>query len=650
MLQSTEKFVPKNGHTLRVIGVCRISTVHQDEESLTDQEALYHTWLRQNVSEPYDLHVISGQGSGESLNRAEYTQLVEQISTGEFDLVLCEDLGRICRRVHAHLLCEEAGDFGTRVIALNDHVDTGVDGWQNNSFFAVMRHEAYNRDTAKRIRRSLRNRFTQGGVVQTLPYGYIKPHSRATDEECTKDPTAVKVYEEWFRRLEEGQSFAEIADWLNQSGIPTGPACWRKSKWDGSLVGTVTRNPLLKGIRQRNRRKSIRKNSSGIRATTKAEPEELLQRSCPHLAFIEAERYDRVIRMLTEKNQYCHRKGVNGRDPRANVPRKRTRWPGQHLTCGLCGRVLIFGGNGSKDYLACHGSQEHLCWNVVSCHFAVAARSIAAAVLSEIENWPDYDGELVARIQQETTNLQAAKDQSLKDLKQREIKLARDEENLRRALREYGPSPLLQSEMTQLEREKKALRVEQDQVERQHLPKVELPQLEELRTLARVQFQKLALESEEFGRLMRRLIPRIDCYAYEPLDGGRPVLRAAVTLHLGGLLNRPQSDGGFGWDSLTRIIVVDLFEMPQRIRFREQILDLVSRQKQREVAQTLGVKQPVITNAINLTKRMVELGRTDPYYPVRQPIEHGNRYRRHKHPRFRHSPLPGYETPKFPTE
>jgi len=67
--------------------------------------------------------------------------------------------------------------------------------------FAAMRHEAYNKDTAKRIRRTLRNRFNQGGVIQTHIYGYIKPSGIQHDSELQKDPAAEPIYEHWFQIL-----------------------------------------------------------------------------------------------------------------------------------------------------------------------------------------------------------------------------------------------------------------------------------------------------------------------------------------------------------------------------------------------------------------------------------------------------------------
>src|SRR5262249_47219893 len=96
----------RNGHLLKVLGIARISTVHQDALSLEDQEALYRSWLQQHVDGPFDLTMIAGQGSGESLERQEIAEAEGEIETGTYDLVIAEDLGRIFRRVHAHLFCE----------------------------------------------------------------------------------------------------------------------------------------------------------------------------------------------------------------------------------------------------------------------------------------------------------------------------------------------------------------------------------------------------------------------------------------------------------------------------------------------------------------------------------------------------------------
>jgi hypothetical protein len=321
--------VPRNGRTLKVLATCRISGDNQDVKSLADQEALYRRWLVEHTELTYEMDVIAGRGSGECLDRVEYDLAIEKVESQQFDLFLCEDLGRICRRVHAHLFCELCEDKGTRLIAINDHVDTGREDWGLCSFFAVMRHETYNKDTAKRIRRTLRHRFSQGGVFQCEIYGYIKPPGAQGEADVRKDLAAEPIYHEWFRRLENGGTYAEIADWLNDQHIPTGRHS-RSRRWSVAMVSRITHNPILKGLRERNNKISRRVNKTGRRRCVKAPPEERLERHCPHLAFFEPAYYDRVIRIIDQRNAKYRRRGINGIDQRKDVPKKRTAWPGQH--------------------------------------------------------------------------------------------------------------------------------------------------------------------------------------------------------------------------------------------------------------------------------------------------------------------------------
>lgn len=112
--------------------------------SLEDQEALYRRWLAEHTDLPYRLTMISGRGSGECLDRQEALRAENEVESRTYDLVIAEDLGRIFRRIHARLFCELCEDVGTRLIALNDHVDIAQDNWRVLAGFASMRHEMYN--------------------------------------------------------------------------------------------------------------------------------------------------------------------------------------------------------------------------------------------------------------------------------------------------------------------------------------------------------------------------------------------------------------------------------------------------------------------------------------------------------------------------
>ncbi|MDZ4687350.1 MAG: recombinase family protein [Planctomycetaceae bacterium] len=277
----------RNGHVLRIIIVVRISTIHHDPRSLAEQEAMCLAYIAQHYDGEVEVIDIASQGSGEHLDRDELRDLEVRIASRQFDVVIVEDLGRICRRKRAYDFCEMCQDCGTRLISINDKVDTAVAGWEDMAFIATWHHERSNRDTSDRIRSSLNNRFDHGGGVQFVLYRYIKPEGAKSDADLLKDPAAEAIIPELFRRLEQGARYAELADWLNERGIPPGPCC-RLPPWDGSMVRRFVHNPILKGIRLRNRLISKRHHKTGRHKSVKAEPQQLRVRKCPHLAYFEA--------------------------------------------------------------------------------------------------------------------------------------------------------------------------------------------------------------------------------------------------------------------------------------------------------------------------------------------------------------------------
>lgn len=298
---------PKDGHVWEVLGVYRVSDPtpgKQDWRSLDDQEAADRKWLDRELGPgAYRLTVVAGSGSGEFLGRAEYQQVLGLVETGRFDLVRCEDLGRVVRRVHAHLFCELCDDHDTRLIAPNDRLDTALPGWRESSIFAVFHHDRSNRDTSERIKRTHRNRFAAGGLVGNLTYGWTKPTGAKRDDQVSVDPAAAEVYREWFRLLgEEQASFAEVARWLTSVGVkfPTRRPGIHDDP-DAKSVARLTFNVLLKGVRERNRRKTRRVNKSGRYVSVKADPHELLVRRVPHLAIFDEAYYDRVVTKVRER-------------------------------------------------------------------------------------------------------------------------------------------------------------------------------------------------------------------------------------------------------------------------------------------------------------------------------------------------------------
>ena len=630
--------VARNGRNLKILAVCRISTLHQDERSLADQEASYRSWVAAHTDTPYDMIVLASQGSGEALDRQDYLKAIELVETGSFDLVITEDLGRICRRLHAHLFCETCEDNGTRLIALNDYVDTAREDWRMGSYFAVMRHEAYNKDTSNRIRRSLRNRFQEGSVFQFPLYGYIKPEGAKGDADVSKDPAAEPIYDEWFRRLESGASYAEIADWLNERGIPTGPYC-RDKTWTCAMVSRVTHNPILKGVRVRNAKVSRRINKTGHRRSVKAPPEERLERVCPHLAFIGPGRYDRVVRIADRRNAKYRRQGTEGVDQRQGVSKKRTTWPGQHLRCGVCGRIFHWTGVKHKKMMMCSGAATYHCWNSLVLGGELVVRKLTEAILAAIESLPDFDACFLDMVRQKAEEANGRRSGRRQEVQRQLQGLNRQIAQVTDAIAAMGGSRALLEKLRALESEQGQLEEAARELEAAPPAELTLPSAEEIKRAARDVFASFAADSPEVGRLMRTLLPELKVYPYRLCDGGAVEMRAKFTLHLVALTPSipalSELDGVF-----RREMVVDLFDPPQRVQYRQQVMSLRDEGKtEREAAAALGITQTAVQRAAALDRLMREKDIGDPYLPVLDPPVDYGKMRRHLHRRYRFEPL-----------
>jgi DNA invertase Pin-like site-specific DNA recombinase len=630
---------PRRGRVLRVVGVARISTDHQDEKSLADQEALYRRWLDEHYDGAFELKMIATRGSGERLDREELDVLYREIESRTIDLILAEDLGRIVRRVHAVLICEACEDDGVRLIAINDHVDTGRPDWRVHSLFSSMRHEMYNKDTSGRIRRTQRNRFEQGGILRQPCFGYQKPPGAKHDSQLRKLTEYAWVIEGIFQRLEQGRTYSEISDWLNESNVPVGPAV-RVRKWTGILVRNLVFNPLLKGVRQRNKTMSVRINKTGRRKSVKAPPEELLTRHVPELAFIDADRYDRLLAKLVKKGESYSIPKRLGHDPRAGRPKKRSRWPGQHLYCGICRRMYVYGGHGRKAYLMCSGARLYACWNGATVEAGLAAGRLSEAVFDAIRQLPNFDASLVEMVKSETRQLAATKHDRTNQVRKGLHSVDRAISNITGAIKAHGHSTVLLEELKDLEAQKERLTAELEESEAVTDTKEELPSIDFVRQEALTAFQGLAAESYEFARGMRQLIPRIEVFPVRLADGGNIELRAKFKLSLADYIPLSLRTPSV-LEHLEQELAVDLFEMPERAKFLDRIIELRSQgMKQRDVGKVLGIFQPPVQRAEKLHKLMRARGLIDPYVPVTQPPDDYTKFRRHRHPRYRFDPLP----------
>ncbi|MBA2117848.1 hypothetical protein HOV93_50540 [Planctomycetes bacterium FF15] len=428
-------------------------------------------------------------------------------------------------------------------------------------------------------------------------------------------------------------SYSEVVDWLNAKKVPTGRYV-SSNRWTVSTLRNLVYNPLLKGVRVRNRVKSKRINKTGTTQIVKAAPDELLERHCPHLAFVEAHRYDALIRFLDKKNAGYRRKKVDGRDPRAMVPKKRTRFPGQQVFCAVCGHPMRWGGHGQVDRFVCKGAKEYRCWQSGTFDGNLASKKILTAVFQAIEELPDFAEHLQSQIIMQSRALTDSRASEKEQIQKRIDQLNREMGNLIQFVKRGKHSDAVMKEIAETEKQLDETSFELQELEARPSLVPKLPSSDKVRELAMDAITTGLDCPYKMSRVMRPLIPRIEAYPMRLCDGGPVVIRAKFQLNLCNLIPG-MKDLFSAREAMTRTMEVDLFEPVQRELFREQIVKLRrTGMYQRDIAAQLGITQPAVQNALKLQDAMDTSGLKDPYVSVTEAPADLGRMRRHRHRRF----------------
>lgn len=162
--------------------------------------------------------------------------------------------------------------------------------------------------------------------------------------------------------------------------------------------------------------------------------------------------------------------------------------------------------------------------------------------------------------------------------------------------------------------------------------------MSELKERALAALQELSQESIDFGQLMRKLIPRMFVVPHRLCDGGKVVHRLRLTLNLVPFLESNNVP-----DEAAKLLIhelsIDLFDPPQRVRFRKQIIEMRRKMTEAQVAKELGITVTAAQHAAQLHRLMEEKGLIDPYIELTDPPEDDCKLKRHLHPAYRFSKL-----------
>lgn len=631
------------GRPLRVCRICRISTAHQDERSLDEQDFQAEEELSSCYTGPVEWLDIRSQGSGDLLDTEAHHELERVIKERQADLVLLEDLGRIARRIDTHAFCELCVLHGVRLISIREQVDTVIEGWEDVSILSLWHHERSNRETSKRIKRTKRGRFVTHGPIHQVIFGYVKPSGTKNDSDVCKDPDLEEFSLGIIERLEDDWTYADVSDWLNRHDVPVGPNCDRgipkdQSRWTGVMVRRWIKNEILHGERYHNKTETHRVDRNGTRRQKRSEADRVLSRSVPHLAMISKERHEVLLAKLAMRNR------GSGRTPKeAYGTRARSDFPGTALNCGICGRTFIYGARGDCDSLACSGIRNHLCWVGNSVNMDVVDRKLRGAAYARLEALAESSGVLAESVRDAVASQNVERDREIKRLRKALQAKTLETDNVLNQIAAGEAPPIVNEFLSKLESERKTLQALLIDAER--IPDVpDFPDDDTLLRIAREELFELDRTNPEYSHAMRRLLPQIEVFPVLPIDadeiGSRIKFRARVSMDLlalpsvgthGGLISCP-----------TETLIVDLFDPPQRIVLAPKVKELqLKGLKQREIRDAIGTHLPTVQNAAALLRKLEAKGTEDPYVPVLEPFD-TRKNANHLHPRYRFTPQEGY--------
>ena len=630
MLFHNTPIAPKKPGPLQVLTIGRVSTLHQDIGMLDVQKAEVEKSIRSVYDGPMNMIELGEQVSGEEALRESYIDACELIESGDVDVAILFDLskaGRLPRFMHQFIdICV---DCDARFISVGDNIDTADENWEIAAGAATLVHGTHNRYTRHRIKAKGDHAFLNGGMVTKVAFGFRKLSKDESESGqfgpkgllIAMIPEATPVIRKIKDRVMQGNSYESIAEWLNDEIV--GLAWCTREHFTGKYVaGYLRSTTLLHGERQRSRHQVIRLRTTG-RKKRKLNPNPLTK-TYLELAHLTPEEHAELIAEMDRRVMEHPRKRRAKVGPKGRA-RSRSHFPGQAMTCNICGSLYYWCGAGGLKCSNCGDPAKGSCWNHLQADPLVIRRKVLDVLLNCIQERPDAKTTLIQAALAECERLRGHGGREQARLEEQIKRLKSGKRALATAIRKGGEVDVLLEELhdaeANLAKKTQELKRVREQAEAELVPADANTVREQLPEIVAY----LMADSYEFADLLRRAIPVFRIEPLQAVDTGRPVPRAHVTFSFAALLERRPSPeytpqpGDFS-------VVLDLFEPPAHIQCLRDAVRLHREHPNwsaERIAEAIGpdVKRWSVRLALKLHEQMEELGVTEPYVPVTDPAK-----------------------------
>lgn len=221
--------------------------------SITNQEAFLRRYAGERGWPVARVYADDGY-SGTNFDRPAFRQMLEDIETGNIDLVITKDLSRLGRDQSGTIYYYQCYFplHGVRYIAVAEGFDTAAHTSGVALPFLAAANDFYTADISRKVRAALEVRRRGGWFIgASAPLGYAKdPEEKGR---LRPDPETAWIARAVFQTYLECQSVLGTAKRLTERGVPT-PAQCRGSGggrfpgvWSDTTVRRILTNPTYAG-------------------------------------------------------------------------------------------------------------------------------------------------------------------------------------------------------------------------------------------------------------------------------------------------------------------------------------------------------------------------------------------------------------------
>ena len=390
--------------------------------------------------------------SGYRRDRSGLLQLLDDVSKGRIDIVVCEAVDRIARDA------EDISWLGKKFRFDRVRFHTGTEGEIDEIKLAVasLVGSMFLTNLRTKTVRGMKGNILAGRVAGGRTYGYRKRciedgSGQRINGHLDIEPGEALVVQRIFREFASGLSSIAIAAGLNRDGI----ASPRGREWNAStirgdrkkLVG-ILNNPLYSGVLVWNRREWRRDPDSEKRERRyRLRPkEEWLRVDLPDVRIVDASLVEAV-------QQELERRALPPGKVVPSAGRSKHLLSGL-IKCGTCGANFTISG---KNYYRCsHQRERGTCTNRLS----VRLNEVEGTVLEALHNQlltPEATGVFVEEFRREVARLSSLQSSGDQQTRSRLQAVSKEIDNLAQNMLEGAVSPTVRALLEARESEKARL-------------------------------------------------------------------------------------------------------------------------------------------------------------------------------------------------